>query len=93
MVQYKVKPERVEEHEALLRAVFTELATTAPEGLRYSAYKKADGKSFVHVALITGETNPLDATAAFKAFVANVKDRCDVPPATELLTQIGAYAF
>ena len=35
MVRYRVKPDRVEENEALVRAVYEELALREPEGLRY----------------------------------------------------------
>ena len=49
LVRYKVKPERVEEHEALIRAVFDELAAAAPPGISYGAFKQPDGVSFVHV--------------------------------------------
>jgi hypothetical protein len=91
IVRYRVKPERVAEHEALLRPVFTELASTKPQGLRYSALRQADGVSFVHVAFIDVANNPLDDCAAFRAFTANIKDRCDEPPVVFPLEEIGAY--
>ena len=93
IVRYKVKPERVVEHEGLIRAVFEDLARTRPEGLRYGAYRQPDGVSFVHVAFIAGDQNPLDASAAFKAFVAGVKDRCDELPVTTALDEVGAYGL
>lgn len=91
MVSYKVKPDRVAEHEALIRAVFGELASTAPAGIHYGAFKQPDGVSFVHIAFVSAEKNPLDAIAAFKAFTAQIKDRCDVPPAAVELSEIGAF--
>ena len=93
MVRYKVKPERVADHEALIQAVFAELSTSNPAGLRYGAYKQADGVSFVHFAIIEGDTNPLDSVAAFKAFGANIKDRCDEPPAVTQLDVVGTYGL
>jgi hypothetical protein len=93
MVSYKVKKARVEEHEALIRAVFAELAETAPEGIRYAAYRKPDGVSFVHVALIEAKKNPLDAIAAFKAFTAKIGERCDEPPEALELVEVGAFGF
>ena len=68
MVRYKVKADRIEEHEGLIRKVFAELAESAPPGIRYGAFKLADGVSFVHIALITADKNPLDTLPAFKAF-------------------------
>ncbi|HEX4337318.1 MAG TPA: hypothetical protein VH062_15485 [Polyangiaceae bacterium] len=91
LVQYKVKADRVEEHEALIRNVFAELAATKPEGIRYGAFKRADGVSFVHVALVTADQNPLDAIKAFKAFGERIKERCDEPPEVADLKPIGVF--
>ena len=93
MVHYKVKPERVEEHEALIRDVFAELVRTAPAGIRYGAFKRADGVSFVHFAFVAAEKNPLDAIAAFKVFGERIKERCDEPPQVVELTEIGAFGL
>jgi hypothetical protein len=93
IVRYKVKPERLAEHESLIRGVFDELARSAPPGIRYGAFKEADGLSFVHFATITAEKNPLDAIAAFKAFTANVRERCESPPVTTELAEVCAYAL
>ena len=93
IVRYRVKPERVADHEALIQAVFAELATSKPAGLRYGAYKQADGVSFVHFAIVEGDTNPLDSVAAFKAFGANIKDRCDEPPVVTQLQGVGIYGL
>jgi hypothetical protein len=35
--------------------------------------------------------NPLGRLAAFQAFVAGVKDRCEEPPAAQELSPIGSY--
>ncbi|HEX2659624.1 MAG TPA: hypothetical protein VHU40_15175 [Polyangia bacterium] len=93
LVRYKVKPERVEEHEALIRAVFEELKRTAPSGLRYGTFKQPDGLSFVHFALVAAEPSPLTSLTAFQAFIAKVSERCDEPPVTVVLTEVGSYGF
>jgi hypothetical protein len=93
IVRYKVKPGRAEENEALVRGVFDELARSAPEGLRYASFKEADGLSFVHIAEIEGESNPLNGIPAFKAFAAGIGGRCEVPPAVVELTRVGSYRF
>jgi hypothetical protein len=93
VVRYKVKPERVEEHEKLIGAVFEQLSKNAPENIRYGAFKMPDGLSFMHVAFIEGGNNPLTDLSAFKAFTDGIKDRCDEPPATTELTTVGAYRF
>jgi hypothetical protein len=50
MVRYKVKPERAKENEQLIRAVYEELQSTAPDGLRYATFRMDDGVSFLHIA-------------------------------------------
>jgi hypothetical protein len=93
IVQYKIKAERVEEHEALVRAVFAELASSAPDGIRYGAFKRPDGVSFVHVALVSADQNPLDTIAAFKKFGERIKERCEEPPQVVDLTPVGRYGL
>ena len=93
MVRYRVKADRVAEHEALIENVFAELARTKPDGIKYGAFKRADGVSFVHVALITADRNPLDAVAAFKAFSDRIKERCDEQPEVTDLATIGSFGF
>jgi hypothetical protein len=91
MVRYKVKPGRVEENEALVRAVYDELAATGPAGLRYATFRLDDGVSFVHVASVEGEHNPLAEVAAFARFQADVRDRCEEPPVVTELHEVGSY--
>ena len=93
MVRYRVKADRVAEHEGYVRAVFEELARTAPAGIRYAAYKQPDGVSFVHIAFVEAPANPLEAVAAFKTFQTGIKDRCDEPPAAVDLTEVGSYGL
>lgn len=93
LVRYRVKPERVEEHEGLVRAVFAELAEKKPAGFRYGAFKQPDGVSFVHLAVIEGDANPLQSLDAFRAFTAKIGERCDEPPASFDLTEVGAFGL
>jgi len=93
VVRYKVKPERLEEHEALVRNVFAELAAVKPAGLAYQALKLEDGLSFVHVAAVSTADgqNPLTELPSFKAFSANIADRIEEKPASSTAVAIGAY--
>ena len=91
MVRYKVKPDRVEENEQLVRAVYEELAGSGPAGLRYATFRLEDGVSFVHVASVEGEHNPLAEVEAFARFQADVRGRCDEPPVATQLHEVGAY--
>ena len=91
MVRYKVKPDRAAENEALVRAVYEELAETEPDGLRYATFRLDDGVSFVHLATVEGDHNPLAETAAFARFQADVRDRCEEPPVVTELHEVGSY--
>jgi hypothetical protein len=91
VVRYKVKPEAAAENERLVKAVFEQLAREKPAGLRYATFKLADGVSFMHVAEVAAEQNPLLALAAFKEFSGSVGQRCVEPPVTTELSLVGAY--
>ena len=91
MVRYTVKPGQSEVNEELVRAVYRELHERSPDGLRYATFRLDDGLSFVHVAEVDGDVNPLSELEAFKAFTAGIGERCDAPPLTTPLTEIGSY--
>ena len=93
MVRYKVKADRVDENRAYIERVFEALEQSQPDGLRYASFRLPDGVSFVHVASVDtkdGE-NPLSNTPAFKEFVAEIRERCDEPPAAVDLELVGNY--
>lgn len=94
MVQYKVKADRAKENVQLVQQVYEELKANSPEGIRYVTFQQEDGVSFVHIAIIAdGNNNPLHQTATFKAFQANIADRCEIPPHAVEITQVGAFGF
>ena len=94
MVRYKTLPDRADENEALIRAVFAELQERAPAGLRYASYRLPDGVSFVHVASVAAtDDNPLIELPAFKAFQRDMKQRCVELPVVTELSPIGAYGI
>jgi len=92
MVCYRVHPDRVTENEALVRAVYEELAASMPDGLHYATFKLPDGVTFVHLAE-HDEPNPLSTVAAFQRFQEGIRDRCDEPPAVTELTEVGSFRF
>jgi hypothetical protein len=92
MVRYKTHPAFAEANEVLVRAVFNELRTRAPNGIRYATYRLADGVTFVHIATIhTAEENPLTSLPAFKTFQRDLKERCAEPPVFTELAAIDSY--
>jgi len=90
VVRYRTRPDAADENERLVRAVFDELASTRPEGLRYSVFR-LDGGTFVHVAVIEGDTNPLDTVQAFQAFASGVGGRCEEGPSPLAGHTVGSY--
>jgi hypothetical protein len=92
MVRYKTTEAHADVNEALVRAVFEELRSRTPGGLRYTSYRLADRVSFVHVATVeTQESNPLTELPAFKEFQRELGDRCDEKPAVTEMVVVGSY--
>jgi len=95
VVRYRTKPGRADENQALVEAVFAELAAKEPEGLRYATFRLSDGVTFVHVASVdtADGVNPLTKTGAFAAFTQAIGERCDEPPVALDATVVGSYRF
>ena len=94
VVRYRPKADRADENQRLVEAVFAELAATDPGGIRYATFRLADG-TFVHIADLEGDSNPLSATTAFSAFQQSVVERCDEGegPNAQQATVVGSYRF
>jgi acyl dehydratase len=91
VIRYTTRPECADENEKFIQAVFSELAEQNPDGLRYAAFRLEDGVSFVHVAVLEGDHNPLAASTAFAAFQSGIKERCVEGPTPADATPIGSY--
>ena len=93
VVRYQAKPERADENQHLIEAVFAELEARQPEGFTYKVFRLEDGVSFVHVVIEhdVDEPDSLQAVPAFQAFVADIADRCDIPPVAMGATIVGGY--
>jgi hypothetical protein len=91
VIRYKTKPESAEENARLIRAVFAELAAEEPEGLHYASFRLDDGVSFLHVAVIDGDDNPLTRSPAFAAFQSDIADRLAEGPFQSDATAVGSF--
>ena len=92
IVRYTVKPGLEELNAQLVRAVYRELADLQPERFRYATYVLDDGRSFVHVAeQDDGAKAPLSGLSAFKAFQAEIAERCEWGPVVMRAEQVGRY--
>ena len=91
MVRYKIKPGEADRNEELVRAVYEELASGQPDGLRYATFRLDDGVTFVHLAESNGEGSPLLELDAFKRFQAELRDRCEELPVFSELSEVGNF--
>jgi hypothetical protein len=93
VVQYQAKPDRADENQQLIEAVFAQLQERKPKGFSYNVFRLEDGVSFIHVVVEHDIEAPdsLQDVPAFQAFVADVADRCDVPPVAKGATLVGGY--
>jgi hypothetical protein len=91
VVRYRTKPEAAQENARLIQAVFAELAELGPSDLRYTAYRLADGVTFVHAATVNGDKNPLATLPAFAEFQREIAQRCEEPPAASDASIVGSY--
>jgi hypothetical protein len=93
VVRYRTKPDRADENQRLVEAVFAELEDRRPGGFTYTVLRLEDGVSFVHVVVEHDVDRPssLADVAAFQAFVADVADRCEVAPEASGATVVGGY--
>ena len=93
IVRYELNPERLDEHVALIEAVFAHLNATAPVGVHYAALREADGVAFTHVGHYESDEARSLASEndAFAAFTAAIADRCTVPPSAAPQAIVGNY--
>ena len=67
-VSYRTSPEGAEENVQLVEAVYAALARLQPSDFQYLTLRLADGVTFLHIAHIDGEENPLTSLPEFAEF-------------------------
>ena len=94
VVRYKTHPEHAEQNAALVKAVFEAVRRAQPAGLKYQTLRGRDGVTFTHLATVDDalEGHPLTALPEFKAFVADLGERCAEPPARVESQVLDSYA-
>ena len=93
VVRYQAKPERADENQHLIEAVFADLEAREPNGFSYRVFRLDDGVSFIHVVTEHDVDRPdsLLEVPAFQAFLADIADRCAVQPVPSGATLVGGY--
>lgn len=94
VVRYRTQSDRSDENQELIESVFAELHEKDPGGLRYMAFRLEDG-TFVHVADVQADPNPLSQVGAFGTFQSEIADRCEPGegPNPQQATLVGAYGY
>lgn len=92
VVQYRPKAGQADNNQELVEGVFAELHATNPDSVRYATFRLDDG-SFIHIADVEADPNPLSQTAAFATFQEGIADRCEPGqgPNPQPATLIGNY--
>lgn len=90
VVRYKIKPDRADENERLMRGIFDELEATESEGVRILSLRLDDG-TFIHIAEIAEGATPVSKLHAFEAYHAQLHERCLEPPTPCDATIVGDY--
>ena len=91
-VTYRVRPDFVATNRANIQAVMSELAAKGDVGVRYSAFLRADGVTFVHVVIARDREamQIVPSLEAFQAFRAGLKGGAETPPDNESWSLVGS---
>jgi hypothetical protein len=91
VIRYKTKPDMADRNAELVAAVFAELKTAQPEGLRYMSLRLEDD-TFIHfVETADDGASPLPKLPAFAAFQNGIRERCVEPPLPKGAAVVGNY--
>ena len=92
VVRYRTKPDMADANHTLVAAVFEELAAADPGGVRYATLRLADN-TFVHIADIEADPNPLGSITSFGEFQKEIGARCQPghEPVVEQAQLVGDY--
>ncbi|MGC5053069.1 hypothetical protein ACLQ2S_16635 [Micromonospora sp. DT48] len=92
LISYRVRADRLDEHLALLDAVYRELDRLRPPGFRYQTLRLDDGLSFVDVVMGPDLPGPLPSLESFGRFRAELEGRCEQRSTAEF-TVLGSYGM
>src|SRR5438046_2828531 len=81
VVRYQAKPERADENQKLIEAVFADLEARDAQGFTFKVFEHDD----------VDKPDSLQDVPAFQAFVADIADRCEVPPLAMGATVVGSW--
>ena len=92
-VQYRVKPEYVEQNKANIQRVMDAIKANPIEGMQYASFTLEDGQTFVHINMAKDDEtmSKLNDVTEFTEFRMALKSSQPVsPPKSEALNLVGA---
>ena len=94
VVRYETNGEEADHNQELVEAVFAELDEKDPGGVRYATFRLADN-TFVHIAEVDADPNPLATIDAFARFQDGIAQRCveSGAPNPQPAVLVGSYRF
>ncbi|MBT8249204.1 MAG: hypothetical protein KJN81_02990 [Acidimicrobiia bacterium] len=94
VVRYRPTSDMADINESLVRDVFEELHQKDPGIIRYATLRLADG-TFLHIADVEQEANPLNNSEAFARFQDGIADRCEPGegPSPQPASIVGSYGL
>jgi hypothetical protein len=91
VVRYTTTSSSRDANAELVSAVYSALAEAQPDGLRYATLQVGEEPSFLHIAALDGDHNPLPTLPAFQEFQRDLATRVVAPPDAQPATLIGSY--
>ncbi|MBT8199180.1 MAG: hypothetical protein KJO36_01560 [Acidimicrobiia bacterium] len=94
VVRYRPTSDMADINESLVRDVFEELHQKDPGTIKYATLRLADG-TFLHIADVEQEANPLNNSEAFARFQDGIADRCEPGegPSPQPASIVGSYGL
>lgn len=93
MIRSTVRSDQVDRNLELLQAVYEEMRSVRPGGLRYVTFQLEDKVTFVAFAEMDDGPGVLGQLEAFQRYRASHDERCDEPPVMTVLHEVGSYGF
>jgi len=91
VVRYTTTPSTRDTNAHLVSAVYSALEEAKPDGLRYATLQVGEQPSFLHIAVLDGDENPLPALPAFQEFQRDLAARVVAAPDAQSATLVGSY--
>jgi hypothetical protein len=88
--RYRLKADQRDRDEQLVAAVREELERVRPDWLRWDVYRLEDGLTILSV-LDVDEPGQLRRLVEFTAYTETLDGRCEEPPVTDVVEQLGSY--